>query len=526
MSVAPALRESVDFTFVEGPKFTLNPTGQAPLAGIIEFKTDKPCCADVTVSDGDRLWFIPTSDEAQTDHKYIILGMRAGRNHTLHVTVNDAQGNRLAHGEPIRFETAELPDDIPAIEVRYLEAARMEPGVTVFGVRKSARMGAKYYGYLVAVDTHGEIVWYRETGHTVGDIKRLRNGNIIYLSFDNRAVEYNMLGEVVTEWYAAARWPDLKTETDTAIPVDAEAFHHEIFELENGNFLVVSVETRDLPNYPVSEDIENTETETVEVVSDVIVEFARDGSVVNRWSLFDILDPYRLGYGSLNGYWGMKGIPGSRDWSHTNAVVYDPSDDTIVISVRHQDAVIKFSRATGELVWILGNHENWKEPWAKHLLEPVGDLQWQYHQHNSKITDRGTILLFDNGNFRASPGQEKVPAAENYSRVVEYKVNANAQSVEQVWSYGGPGDEAYYSAFICGAQVLPETGNILANFGGVLTDDNGEPSDNPTVDLGHVRIVEVEYETQDKVWELFIDERDQGKGWDVYRVERFSSLYA
>ena len=50
-----------------------------------------------------------------------------------------------------------------------------------------------------------------------------------------------------------------------------------------------------------------------------------------------------------------------RDWSHTNAVFYDEKDGTFVLSARRQDAVYKVTR-DGELVWILGNHDNWREP--------------------------------------------------------------------------------------------------------------------------------------------------------------------
>ncbi|MEZ4241635.1 MAG: aryl-sulfate sulfotransferase [Myxococcota bacterium] len=39
-------------------------------------------------------------------------------------------------------------------------------------------------------------------------------------------------------------------------------------------------------------------------------------------------------------------------WSHANAVEVDPRDDTLIVSVRHQDAVLKLTR-DGEIRWIL-----------------------------------------------------------------------------------------------------------------------------------------------------------------------------
>ncbi len=33
-----------------------------------------------------------------------------------------------------------------------------------------------------------------------------------------------------------------------------------------------------------------------------------------------------------------------RNWAHVNSVDYDPSDDSIIISSRHQSAVVKIGR--------------------------------------------------------------------------------------------------------------------------------------------------------------------------------------
>ena len=109
-----------------------------------------------------------------------------------------------------------------------------------------------------------------------------------------------------------------------------------------------------------------------------VVEFFPDGTLRREWLLTDIIDPTRIGYDSLNQ------TADGRDWAHANAVVYDPSDDTFIASLRHQDAVIKFSRATGELVWILGPHDNWTAEFQPFLLHPIDTpFEWQYHQHAS-----------------------------------------------------------------------------------------------------------------------------------------------
>ena len=130
------------------------------------------------------------------------------------------------------------------------------------------------------------------------------------------------------------------------------------------------------------------------VIADLIVEFTPEGEVVNEWSLFDIIDVYRIGYNSLRAdFWAnhydgvVEGVV--HDWTHGNALIYEEDDNAFVMSVPYQDAVIKVSMDTGELVWILGNHDNWNEPYSEKLLTPVGDVGWSYKHHAISHTENG-----------------------------------------------------------------------------------------------------------------------------------------
>ena len=509
--------------FCERPEFHLDPNGRTPLTGFLTFRTDDATVAEITVSDGERRWIAKDFDGEETSqHEQVVIGIRPERNHKIEIAVRDASGSEFRWDEPIEFATGPLPDDLPELTFGQSSADRMEPGVTVFCVRKSAQFGPANYGYLVAVDALGDVVWLYNAGENIGDFRRLSNGNIIYLAFNNRAIEIDFLGNVVDQWYAARRWPEAHAGSG-AKPVDTDTFHHEIYEIPNGNLLTLSTEVREFQNYPSSEMDPEAPAETAKVVGDVVVEFARNGSIVRSWSTFDVCDAYRICYLSLCEYWVKKGLPDTRDWSHGNAVVYDENDDSFIISLRHQDAVIKIDRSSGNLVWILGTPDGWRAPWSEHLLTPDNDFQWPYHQHNCEVAADGNLFIFDNGNFRARPFEPKLPATENYSRVIEFAVDRDKKSVSQVWAFGGPGPDALYSTFISSAARLPETGNVLANFGGLTSDGDGRPTDDVAKGFGWVRIVEVTHDPEPEVlFELLIDERAKGKGWDVYRARRFS----
>jgi arylsulfate sulfotransferase len=412
----------------------------------------------------------------------------------------------------------------------------MEPGVTLFNafnLDDNGRGNDEFGGVLYMVDHSGDVVWFFRSSRDIGDARRLSNGNLMIESnFSGGVFEIDMLGNIVQYWDPTG--VDLGEPPEDATPVATDSLHHDVYEMAPGQFLSLSSEMRMVDKFPTSEEDPDAEQGAAAVIGDIIVEFERDGTIVREYRLLDILDPNRIGYNSLGGgFWkdhyeplieDIEATP-IRDWSHANAIIYDESDDSYIVSVRHQDVVIKVSRETGELLWMLGPPEHWEEPWSNKRLQPVGDLQWQYHEHGPVLTGAGTILMFDNGTNRAGAFQDKTPLEELNSRVVEFAVDAEAMEVRQVWTWGGPDDELFYSSFVSDADWLPVTGNVLVTDGARETDDNGVNAERGEGTNYWARIVEVTHtEPAEKVFELNVKEGGNGN-WHVYRAERLPSLY-
>ncbi|MGE3547546.1 MAG: aryl-sulfate sulfotransferase, partial [Kofleriaceae bacterium] len=200
-----------------------------------------------------------------------------------------------------------------------------------------------------------------------------------------------------------------------------------------------------------------------DLIGDVVVVFQPDGTVTTRWSLLDRLDPDRVGYGSFSSFWSDHYPPPSvLDWSHGNAVSIDPSDGGAIVSLRHQDAIVKLD-ADGELMWILGTHDNWSAAFAPLLLTPAGarPFAWPSHQHTPKLLGNGHVLMFDNGNVRASPPAPIDPA--KYSRAVEYAVDPATKQIEQVWEFEP--DPAIFATATGDVDLGEVTGNVIITFG-------------------------------------------------------------
>ena len=493
------------------------PSEHTPLAALLTFSTDEPGRVSLEIADGDRTWSVTPVDDYRTDHEIPVLGLRPDRSHDVTVVVSDEAGNESS-APPVTIRTDPLPENFPPLDVRVSKPAAMEPGVTLFGMFRWPDGGRpdQTFGLLIAVDAAGDVVWYHRTDEAALLAIRLQNGNLLYNTSPGGArgalVEIDLLGNVKHTWRSRA----VSAEgLEDAILVDVDSIHHDVLELPSGNFAVFSSEIRTFENYPTSDEDPAAPRGTQEVVGDIVVEFARDGTLVNQWHLLDLVDPYRLGYGSLDtGFWRityqalMEDEPDVVDWAHANALFYDRVEDAYLVALRHQDAIVKLDRATGQVDWILGPHSGWNAPWGELLLQPRGDMAWAYHSHGLEATPQGTLLMYDNGNDRASAFEARLPGSDAFSRAVEFEVDAEAREVRQVWSYQGSEGEPFYSSFLSDADWLPVTGNVLITDGARVTELEGDQGDNDDLpDHQWARILEVTHTAPaETVFELVIDD--------------------
>ncbi len=503
---------STHVEFSRAPSVTA-PSERAPLVRVVDVETNVATRVEVVATaDGDGSTVSVRGVELATVHSLALVGLKAGRGYDVTVTAAADDGGR-AVAAPVRVETAGLPGDFPRIDVRVADAGRMEPGFTLIGTRNKDLSA----GFIVILDERGDVVWFLAID-TSTIVTPLANGHFATI-LANRTVieEVDLTGTTVRRWHAA-RASD--TAPPDAIPVDAFTFHNDVFEVaSDGTFLVPVDVVAFVDDFPIDENDPSVRARTP-VVDEPIIEFRQsDGTIVRTRSFIDLLKPTRIGFDATTG------LPANADWVHTNAVVHDTRDDTLLTSFRHQDAIVKTSRSDGSLRWILGNHDNW-EGFEQFLLTPVGEpFAWPYHQHAPQVTPRGTLLVFDNGNWKASPftGEPKVLAPENFSRAVEYDVDDDARTVRQVWQFVA--DEQLYAPFVGSAYALPATGNVLITYGGLCAID-GVPSDDIAHCRGTARILEVTHEEPSAVlFDVEVQDRDPSAiGWLVYRAYRLPSL--
>ena len=522
-------------SFIEAPVVEANPNPAVPLAAVVRFEASGPVETRLSVTDGTNAWELDYDASHDPAEGLPVLGMRPAREHTITVSISSDAGTTTA--EPLRFTTPATPkpgEDFPPVEITTSDAGAVEPGFVFFNPRRgrpgNPRFGSTF-GMLLAMDRAGEPVWYYETDSRISDFDKIGNGNLLFVTQDYRLVEIDWLGNEQRVWYAADR-PQGPIEGATPV-AGTVSFHHEVDELPNGNFIILGSEVREIDNWYTSETDPRAPRKRQKVMGDIILEFEPDtGKVVWEWKAFDHLPVMRLAYETFDGYWMRRGFPGVVDWSHANNLLYDREDDAVLINFRYQAAIVKIDHETKEIDWIVADPDDWGELASK-VLTPVGDTQLPYHQHSPYPTADGALLVFDNGNYRARPFKKPLQPKETWTRAVEYRIDEEARTIEQIWQSESRSEDSVVSIAMGDVQPLARKNNLLVGYGFVMP--------RPAVASGEyqwggaigyppwTRIREYTRGGKPKlVWEAVIGDPSGGSevGWSLFGVEHLAQLGA
>lgn len=269
------------------------------------------------------------------------------------------------------------------------------------------------------------------------------------------------------------------------------AAHHDIEPLPNGNILMLVWEYKSAEE-AIAAGRDPALLAQNKLIPDAVFEIQpsgnNDGDIVWEWHVWDHLIqdrfPDQANYGNVAEHpelvdinyvptgEGAGGVPS--DWTHMNAIDYNPDLDQILLSVREFSEVwiIDHSTTTAEAAAHTGGNSGmggdllyrWGNP-RTYRAGTAAD-QKLFYQHNAEWTDTGTILLFNNGWARPDG---------NYSSADEFQPPVDPQGhyaregaafgpSELVWTYRSPVRSDFFAPIISGTQRLPN-GNTLVTEG-------------------------------------------------------------
>ena len=325
----------------------------------LQLTTAEDTRVSVSVDDGTEIWERRFYDYA-TVHSVPLLGFKPGRTNEITVTAYDRQRNQVTAASP--WYSSPIRLNLHHHAARLIRQAN-RAGLHALVIYKKRRSW-----YVTIVDSSGEVVWYSVAPFTA-DVRRSDNGDL-FMPWTNHFVEMNLLG-ANGQLLARAHQPAINLHD--GVPTD------------HGTILYLSTANEVVSNYPTSM------TEPKAPLATATRSIRKSGGNLGRrrgGAQHVVTDQPA---GSQADQLPHRTHGESVGWTRStaNAVIEDPRDDSLIVSMRHQNAVVKISRATGQLRWILGPPANWGPAWQPYLLKPVGTpFVWQYGQHSPILTPR------------------------------------------------------------------------------------------------------------------------------------------
>jgi len=494
-------------TFVLGVELLTAPSDGLQAA---EIGIDAPADAALTVSWSDGQGHEQSHSPAAGTATLPVLGMLPDRTYTVTVEATlDGHTERAT----VDFDSRPLPPRFPNIDLVTNTLA--DPFFTLLPLRANGSVPG--VGELALVmDEAGNVVYWQAFDGRMRDTRRIDGGVQVFYGSDWPVIrDLTWLGETTGGFQST----DTSEGIDPLLAsVDTRGrLHHDYFEAPDGTWFALTKEPVDKVVYPSDYSLQSTQVVTI--AADVIEHFAADGTVLDRLNLADVLDPGRIGFDGLQ----LTNPENLFDWAHANSLSPHPDGD-VLVSLRHQDAIVKLHPITGDIDWILGTPDNWGPAHQPYLLTPTGPLDWPFHTHAAEVRDDGVITLFDNGNYRDSPGPAATPLDDHdtWSRAVGFRVDAKAGTVEQVHDLQ-PTMRTF--AYAVGDADNLANGHTRGHFGMVVA-EGGQFNTERGIGQAAVRMLEWDA-AGTEVWHAYLstDAAQMSEGWFSYRSERFDSFY-
>ncbi len=343
--------------------------------------------------------------EASMDHEVTLVGLPAESEIVYSVVQSDGSG---CEGS---FQTEVLPDGLPSLVVnRYdAELASSEPYLL------GAAMAIDDRNAAFLLDRQGGWRWYSMDPPEYQGAQasmELGSNRVLYTRFDAKHAQD--LSSIQVRGLDG-------TVYDERVTTGA---HHFFRQLEDGSIGYLATDIRGWRDPETGEDLQ--------VVGDALTVLSPDGELKTIFSVWDHLEVEK------GSEWDRGFFAGAQDWTHGNALDYDATSDTWLISLGGIDSLLLVS-GEGALLDTI-NEDTYTFVGADPIV----------FQHDAHWTADGTILLLSHN--------------ESATAAVEWERDEEARTMTAVWSY----QDGTRASGLGQAREL-ENGNVMVNFGGFGT---------------------------------------------------------
>lgn len=284
--------------------------------------------------------------------------------------------------------------------------------------------------YVFAFDGNGVPLWWHHDNGVPSDAKYLDDGTFAWAT--GRATPN-------ARYVIRALDGSLEREMRTVgSPTDG----HDMQLLADGNYMMMTYRERagtvDLSAYGGPADRAVLDAE--------LQELTPAGTKVWEWNSRNHISLEETGHWFKDFIFPLSGPKAPFDIVHINSV--DVRADSVLISMRHTEAVYKIDRASGGIIWKLGGTP------TPESLTVVGDPEPKpfVGQHDARMLADDTLTALDNGEAGNRP-----------PRAVRFRIDAGARTATYLEAISDPGVP---EAVCCGSARRTASGGWLVGWGG------------------------------------------------------------
>jgi hypothetical protein len=173
----------------------------------------------------------------------------------------------------------------------------------------------------------------------------------------------------------------------------------------------------------------------VQQVETVLAEITPTGQVLRQWDMAAIFRDFMRAHGDDPSNFVRAGV----DWFHMNSAIYNPADDSLLVSSR-ENFVVKLDYASGRIKWLFGDPtKHWYVDYPSLravALRLDGGGKYPIGQHSLSVTPDGSLLLFNNGTASLNQPPGTSPGATlAASAPVKYRIDEQAGTASVTWTY-------------------------------------------------------------------------------------------
>ncbi|MCH5167894.1 MAG: aryl-sulfate sulfotransferase [Erysipelotrichales bacterium] len=437
---------------VDNPYIVVNPYLYSPQTALMLFKTDKKEKVTITIK-GKHNDDLTVEFEASKDHYIPLYGLYGDYENQVVIKTDSGKTNTVK----VKIDGHTSHGDITVLENKITNSnGEFYFGTTALGTAS------------LAIDNYGEVRWFLSEDYSKGMVM-LQNGHLLISDITEGpnsistggVIEVDMLGFIHNQYEIEG------------------GYHHDAFEIKNGNLLITSGDN------------------TSDYFCDVIYEIDRKtGQVLKTFDFSKIVKKVDASIIQTE----------EITWGFINSVFLDEERNELVVSLRNRNSVMAIDYETQEIKWILGDIKYWSNKFSKYLIKGSGsDFIYPGGQHSVIILDDGKLSIFNNNYNSFREQTVSCSTLKNRSSFgMIYDIDRDNKTATIAYKFGG---EKYFSYALSSFNYTKD-GNKLFNSGWHFSDESAysDPTCTQfTNDKYNAYIVELD-EKDNILVEILIDE--------------------